>query len=143
MQRPNVVFTDQQGETISLLTGKYMSDEKFREETIHNYFNRPMDLSIYLIYALEFIIKRNYDLEFNKGYFSILEQYAGDYLNYQTYRDYDAFMNQWKSDAIFRQSMRRRFEENDIGYLPNAALAAHKIIKISEKSINEGLSQGR
>ena len=133
---PNVVFTDRQGEDIAKATSEIMCDKRHKQEVIKAYFTCPQELSIFDIYSLEFVIKRIGEYEFNMGYFNMLERYAGDNLSYKSYDDYNEFVERWKSDAMFRNAMRERFERNDIGYLSHSILAAYKIIQQSEKNMN-------
>ena len=132
----NVVFTKSQEENISKETRVIMCDEIKRQEVIVSYFTCPQDLNIFQLYALEFIIKRLGEYEFNKGYFNMLERYAGDNLSYKSYEDYNIFIERWRKDAMFRTAMREKFERNDIGYLPHSVLAAYRIIQQSENYMN-------
>lgn len=131
----NVVFTETQGNLISKITGRLIADEQYKAELINNYFYCPQDLTIFEIYALEFLVKKINDNVFNRGYFNLLEFYAGDNLSYKSYDNYNEFITRWKSDAMFRDAMRARFARNDIGNLSHAVLAAHKIINLSENNM--------
>lgn len=131
----NVVFTETQGNLISKITGRLIADEQYKAELINNYYYCPQDLTIFEIYALEFLVKKINDNVFNRGYFNLLEFYAGDNLSYKSYDNYNEFITRWKSDAMFRDAMRARFARNDIGNLSHAVLAAHKIINLSENNM--------
>lgn len=131
----NVVFTETQGNLISKITGRLIADEQYKAELINNYYYCPQDLTIFEIYALEFLVKKINDNVFNRGYFNLLEFYAGDNLSYKSYDNYNEFITRWKSDAMFREAMRARFARNDIGNLSHAVLAAHKIINLSENNM--------
>jgi hypothetical protein len=130
----NVVFTETQGNLIAKITGRIMTDKQYKERLINDYFNCPQHLTIYQIYVLEFQIRKLGDVEFNLGYFDNLEQYAGDNLSYYTYQEYNDFIKKWNSDLMFKNAMRERFENNDIGNLPAAVIAAYELINNSENS---------
>jgi hypothetical protein len=131
----NVVFTETQGNLIAKITGRLIADEQYKENLINSYYYCPEDLTIFEIYALEFLVKKINDNVFNRGYFNLLEFYAGDNLSYKSYDNYNDFIARWKSDAMFRDAMRARFARNDIGYLSHSVLAAHKIISLSENNM--------
>ena len=131
----NVVFTETQGNLIAKITGRLIADEQYKENLINSYYYCPEDLTIFEIYALEFLVKKINDNVFNRGYFNLLEFYAGDNLSYKSYDNYNEFITRWKSDAMFRDAMRARFARNDIGYLSHSVLAAHKIISLSENNM--------
>ena len=131
----NVVFTETQGNLIAKITGRLIADEQYKEKLINSYYYCPQDLTIFEIYALEFLVKKINDNVFNRGYFNLLEFYAGDNLSYKSYDNYNDFIARWKSDAMFRDAMRARFARNDIGYLSHSVLAAHKIISLSENNM--------
>lgn len=131
----NVVFTETQGNLIAKITGRLIADEQYKENLINSYYYCPQDLTIFEIYALEFLVKKINDNVFNRGYFNLLEFYAGDNLSYKSYDNYNDFIARWKSDAMFRDAMRARFARNDIGYLSHSVLAAHKIISLSENNM--------
>ena len=139
----NVVFTETQGNLIAKITGRLIADEQYKAELINNYYYCPQDLTIFEIYALEFLVKKINDNVFNRGYFNLLEFYAGDNLSYKSYDNYNDFIARWKSDAMFRDAMRARFARNDIGYLSHSVLAAHKIISLSEKNMVENNTSKR
>lgn len=139
----NVVFTETQGNLIAKITGRLIADEQYKEKLINSYYYCPQDLTIFEIYALEFLVKKINDNVFNRGYFNLLEFYAGDNLSYKSYDNYNEFITRWKSDAMFRDAMRARFARNDIGYLSHAVLAAHKIISLSEKNMVENNTSKR
>ncbi len=130
----NVVFTETQGNLIAKITGRIMTDKQYKERLINDHFNCPQHLTIYQIYVLEFQIRKLGDVEFNLGYFDNLEQYAGDNLSYYTYQEYNDFIKKWNSDLMFKNAMRERFENNDIGNLPAAVIAAYELINNSENS---------
>ena len=130
----NVVFTETQGNLIAKITGRIMADKQYKEKLINDYFNCPQNLTIYQIYVLEFQIRKLGEFEFNLGYFDNLEQYAGDNLSYYTYQEYNDFIKKWNSDLMFKNAMRERFENNDIGNLPAAVIAAYELINNSENS---------
>ncbi len=133
----SVIFTDRQGEKISKITGKIMSDEAYKMAIINAYYVNPSGLSIFAIYALEHIIKKCGEFEFNLGYLNILERYAGEDLNHKTYDEYDNFITNWNSDAFFRNAIRKKFDEGQIGALSSADFAAYRIVKITEENLNK------
>lgn len=139
----SVIFTEAQGNKIAKITGRLIADEQYKAKLINNYYYCPQDLTIFEIYALEFLVKKIEDNVFNRGYFNLLEFYAGDNLSYKSYDNYNEFIARWKSDAMFRDAMRARFARNDIGYLSHAVLAAHKIISLSEKNMIENNTSKR
>ena len=128
----SVVFNDEQEQKISDITGCLISSQPYRQSIISTYFNNPQYLSIYVIYALEELSKGYDGFAFNRGICQKLEQYAGENLSDKTYSDYDEFMSNWKNNSMFRNQMRKRFENNEIGSLNSSDIVAYGVIQTSE-----------
>ena len=138
----NVFFSESQGEIIAKITGRLMTDELYKTGLINNYFNYPDRLTIFEIYVLEYQMKKLGEFEFNLGYFDNLESRSGYVIKYSAYDEYNEFIKDWNTKFDFRNKIRNKFKNGDVGAFPAAVIAAYDLIKISENNMNKN-NRGR